>query len=86
MALAQREGEARFTGRAMKDNQASLWRQLAGLSSLGITFAAAIAIGAAIGIGLDRWLETSPWFTIIFFVFGVAAGFANLVKDLKRWG
>lgn len=70
----------------MKDNQASLWRQLAGLSSLGITFAAAIAIGAAIGIGLDRWLGTSPWFTIIFFVFGVAAGFANLVKDLKRWG
>jgi ATP synthase protein I len=70
----------------MKDNQVSLWRQLAGLSSVGITFAAAIAIGATIGIGLDRWLETSPWFTIIFFVFGVAAGFANLVKDLKRWG
>ena len=70
----------------MKDNQASLWRQLAGLSSLGITFAAAIAIGAGIGIVLDRWLETSPWLTIIFFLFGVAAGFANLVKDLKRWG
>ena len=70
----------------MKDDQASLWRQLAGLSSLGITFAAAIAIGAAIGIGLDRWLETSPWFTIFFFLFGVAAGFANLLKDLKRWG
>jgi len=70
----------------MKDNQVSLWRQLAGLSSVGITFAASIAIGAAVGIALDRWLETSPWFTIIFFVFGVAAGFANLVKDLKRWG
>ena len=70
----------------MKDNQASLWRQLAGLSSLGITFAAAIAIGAAIGIGLDRWLGTSPWLTILFFLFGVAAGFANLLKDLRRWG
>ncbi|MBI3779959.1 MAG: AtpZ/AtpI family protein [candidate division NC10 bacterium] len=70
----------------MKDNEVSLWRQLAGLSSLGITFAAAIAIGAAIGVGLDRWLETSPWLTILFFLFGVAAGFANLVKDLKRWG
>ena len=70
----------------MKDNQASLWRQLAGLSSLGITFAASIAIGAFIGIVLDRWLETSPWFTIFFFLFGVAAGFANLLKDLKRWG
>ncbi len=69
----------------MKDNQVRLWRQLAGLSSLGITFAVSIAIGAAIGIALDRWLGTSPWLTILFFVFGVAAGFANLLKDLKRW-
>lgn len=70
----------------MKDNQLQLWRQLAGLSSIGITFAAAIAIGAGIGIVLDRWLETSPWFTILFFLFGVAAGFMNMLKDLKRWG
>ncbi len=70
----------------MKDDQASLWRQLAGLSSLGITFGASIAIGAFIGIVLDRWLETSPWLTILFFLFGVAAGFFNLLKDLKRWG
>jgi len=70
----------------MKDDQVSLWRQLAGLSSLGITFAASIAIGAAIGILLDRWLQTSPWFTILFFLFGVAAGFVTLLKDLKRWG
>jgi len=74
-----------LSGRAMKDDQVSLWRQLAGLSSLGITFAASIAIGAGIGIALDRWLKTSPWFTILFFLFGVAAGFANLLKDLKRW-
>lgn len=70
----------------MKDNQARLWRQLAGLSSLGITFAASIAIGVAIGIALDRWLGTSPWLMILFFIFGVAAGFTNLMKDLKRWG
>ncbi|MBZ0160281.1 AtpZ/AtpI family protein [Candidatus Methylomirabilis sp.] len=70
----------------MKDNQVRLWRQLAGLSSLGITFAASIAIGAFIGIVLDRWLKTSPWLMILFFVFGVAAGFSNLLKDLKRWG
>ena len=70
----------------MTDDQVPLWRQLAGLSSLGITFAASIAIGAAIGVGLDRWLQTSPWLTIIFFLFGVAAGFTNLLKDLRRWG
>ncbi len=70
----------------MKDDQVSLWRQLAGLSSLGIILGASIALGAAIGIALDRWLKTSPWFTILFFLFGVAAGFVNLLKDLKRWG
>ncbi|MBZ0169882.1 Putative F0F1-ATPase subunit (ATPase_gene1) [Candidatus Methylomirabilis lanthanidiphila] len=70
----------------MKDNQVRLWRQLAGLSSLGITLAASIAIGTAIGIALDRWLGTSPWLMILFFIFGVAAGFTNLMKDLKRWG
>lgn len=70
----------------MKRNQVELWRQLAGLSSLGITFAASIAIGAAIGIVLDRWLGTSPWFLILFFLFGVAAGFINLLRDLRRWG
>jgi len=78
--------EGRRSVVAMKDDQVSLWRQLAGLSSLGITFAASIAIGSAIGILLDRWLRTSPWFTILFFLFGVAAGFATLLKDLKRWG
>ena len=78
--------EARLSGGVMKDDQVSLWRQLAGLSSLGITFAASIAIGATIGIVLDRWLNFSPWFTIVFFLFGVAAGFVNLLKDLKRWG
>jgi len=82
----RRKGEAGFPGRTMKDDQVSLWRQLAGLSSVGITFAAAIAIGAAIGIALDRWLGTSPWLTILFFLFGVAGGFVNLLKDLKRWG
>ena len=84
--MAQGARATRFTDRAMKDNQLQVWRQLAGLSSIGITFAAAIAIGAGIGIVLDRWLDTSPWFTILFFLFGVAAGFMNMLRDLKRWG
>jgi ATP synthase protein I len=70
----------------VKGRQPGSWRQLAALSSLGITFAAAIAIGAASGIALDRWLGTSPWLTILFFLFGVAAGFMNMVRDLRRWG
>ena len=47
-------------------------------SSLGIAMAAAILIGLFIGYQLDKWLETSPWFTLIFLVFGIISGFRNI--------
>jgi ATP synthase protein I len=47
-------------------------------SSLGIAMAAAILIGLFIGYQLDKWLETSPWFTLIFLVLGIISGFRNI--------
>jgi ATP synthase protein I len=47
-------------------------------SSLGIAMVAAILIGLFIGYQLDKWLETSPWFTLIFLVFGIISGFRNI--------
>ncbi|MBI4536931.1 MAG: AtpZ/AtpI family protein [candidate division NC10 bacterium] len=74
----------------MPDNDASVWRQLARLSTLGISMVAATAIGLAIGYGLDRLLSTRPWLTLLFTLFGIAAGFLNLFRDVgliqrKRW-
>ncbi|HEX7551353.1 MAG TPA: AtpZ/AtpI family protein [Candidatus Methylomirabilis sp.] len=66
----------------MPDEEPSVLRQLARLSTIGISLVAATAIGLAIGYGLDRWLETSPWMTMIFTLFGIAAGFLNLFRDL----
>lgn len=43
-------------------------------------FIAAVAIGALIGWGLDRWLETKPWFLLLFFILGVAAGLLNVIR------
>jgi ATP synthase protein I len=43
-------------------------------------FAAAIAVGAAIGWGLDRLFNTSPLFFIIFFLLGVASGALELIR------
>lgn len=62
----------------------SLWRTLAGLSTIGVTLAAAIGIGSIIGYLLDRWLGTSPYLFLLFFIFGVAAGFLNLFRDIER--
>ncbi|MBF0589533.1 MAG: AtpZ/AtpI family protein [Magnetococcales bacterium] len=45
--------------------------------------ASSIAIGIGIGYGLDRWLDTRPWLTLTFLLFGVAAGFLNLYRAVK---
>lgn len=66
----------------MSDEEPSVLRQLARLSTVGVALVAATAIGLAIGYGLDRWLGTSPWMTMIFTLFGIVAGFLNLFRDL----
>jgi len=66
----------------MPDEEPSVLRQLARLSTIGITLVAATAIGLAIGYWLDRWMGTSPWLTMVFTLFGIVAGFLNLFRDL----
>jgi len=41
-------------------------------------------IGLAGGYYLDRWLDSSPWFTMIGLAFGIAAGFVNLFRATRR--
>lgn len=70
----------------MPDEEPSAIRQLARLSTIGVTLVAATAIGLAIGYGLDRWLGTNPWLTLTFTLFGIAAGFVNLFRDVGLIG
>ncbi len=73
-------------GEPEEGNGPSLWRSLGQLSTLGITMVVSLAIGLGIGYWLDRWLGTGPWLTMIFALLGIAAGFVNLVRDVKRYG
>jgi ATP synthase protein I len=41
-------------------------------------------IGLVGGYWLDRWLGTAPWLTMIGLGFGVADGFVNLSRSVKR--
>jgi len=43
-----------------------------------------IFIGLAAGVYLDRKFDTSPWLTLIFLVFGIAAGFRNIALAIKK--
>jgi ATP synthase protein I len=60
------------------------WKALGELSTIGLTLVVATVIGLAGGYYLDRWLHTSPWLTLIGLLFGIAAGFVNLFRSVKR--
>jgi ATP synthase protein I len=70
----------------MPEDKPSVLRELARLSSIGVTMVAATAIGLAIGYWLDRWFRTSPWLTLTFCLFGISAGFLNLFRDVGLIG
>ena len=53
-------------------------------STIGIMFPASIAVGLALGYFLDQLFKTSPYLLIMFTLYGVAAGFWNLIKITKR--
>jgi ATP synthase protein I len=68
----------------MKKETRRTFREMAYYSSLGLSVALAIFIGLAIGVVLDRKFDTSPWFTLVFLVFGIAAGFRNIALVIKK--
>jgi ATP synthase protein I len=74
----------------MDEDKKSLLRTLGVVSTMGISVAVAIAIGVFIGLKLDKWLGTAPWFFFVFLFIGIAAGFRNIFviagKDLRDDG
>ncbi len=52
--------------------------------SLGLEMGLSVAIGLAIGFYLDRYFKTSPILTLVFLVFGVAAGMKRLYQLWKK--
>jgi ATP synthase protein I len=47
---------------------------------LGVEIVSALVIGVGIGLLLDYWLGTKPWFMLLFFVLGAAAGLMNVYR------
>ncbi len=41
-------------------------------------------VGLAMGYGLDKLFNTSPWFTIIFLMLGIIAGFLELIRMARK--
>lgn len=61
-------------------------RMIAELASIGIQFPVSIGIGYLIGHALDNWLNTFPYLTAVFSVFGIAAAFVNMFRLTAELG
>lgn len=72
----------------MAEDKRQLYKSLGFLSSVGISLVVSILIGLAMGVYLDRWLDTSPLFTLVMLLIGVLSGFRNVyiltTRELKR--
>ena len=68
----------------MDNETKKLIKTLGYLSTVGLSMALAIGLGAYVGLYLDRKFGTRPWLFFVFFGFGVAAAFRNLYIMYKK--
>ncbi len=68
----------------MENETRKLIRTLGYLSTVGLSMAFAIGLGALIGHYLDKKFDTDPWLFFIFLGFGIAAAFRNLFIMYKK--
>lgn len=73
----------RDTARAEADAKAR-GRGMAYGMRMATEFVAAIIVGGLIGWALDRWLGTTPWVFLGFFLLGCVAGVLNLMRAYER--
>ncbi|RMF91396.1 MAG: AtpZ/AtpI family protein [Nitrospinota bacterium] len=58
-------------------------RQFGKLSIVGIQLVLSTMIGFGIGYWLDQKLQTGPWLSLLFLLFGICAGFLNLFREVR---
>jgi len=82
---AARDGAERSSGKREPDNAST--SPLVGMAMrAGVELVAGVGVGTAAGYGLDKWLDTSPWLLIVFFLVGAAAGMLNAYRAVSGLG
>ena len=74
---------ARQSAEETAEKASSKGRSRSGLGlamRLGVEIVSALVIGVGIGLLIDYWFGTKPWFMLLFFVFGAAAGVMNVYR------
>jgi F0F1-type ATP synthase assembly protein I len=78
------EDEKQMTGGAPRQTSGETLRMIGALSTVGLSFVFAIAIGFAAGYMLDRWLGTH-WIWLPGFLLGIAAAVINVYRTATRY-
>ncbi|TPW25938.1 AtpZ/AtpI family protein [Pararhizobium mangrovi] len=74
-------GRRASAGRAEEKTRASTGTGYAQAVKLSSEFIAAVAVGFALGYGLDEWAGTKPWGMIVFLLLGFCAGVLNVMRS-----
>jgi ATP synthase protein I len=53
---------------------------------IGVEMVSALAVGVGIGLLLDWWLGTGPWFLVVFFLLGAGAAILNVYRAAMGYG
>ena len=53
-------------------------------SSMGLELGLSVVVGFLIGGWLDKWLQTDPYFLLIFGIAGIIAGYRSIFRLVKR--
>ena len=70
-----------------REKKAEFFRYLGVASTVGINLVISTFIGFAIGYYLlDRTFHSFPWFTVLFTLLGIAAGFIYLFRITAKMG
>ncbi len=51
---------------------------------MGLEVGLSVVVGFLIGTWLDEWLESEPWFLLIFGIAGIIAGYRSMFRMVKR--
>ena len=53
--------------------------------TLGLTVAVTVVVGGALGYLVDRWLGTSPVFTLVGVALGITAAVLTAVRQIRKF-
>jgi len=56
------------------------------VTTVGLQIVISVLIGFGMGLWIDRWLGTKPWFMLLFILLGLVAGFLNVYRVVIQSG